>query len=284
MKINFEPVKNWFGFTRKERRASVILLFFIFIILLVRYTIPEKNIEIQDLTFRITGIDGSSDSENRSELLTAKPFQFDPNTASMETLVSLGLDERESKTLISYRNKGGKFRKQADIRKIYGIDKGKAEQLMPYVKVTPDTIKRAGVSSNIRNKVLIDLNSSDTAELATLPGIGKVLSLRIIKYRNLLGGFACVNQLKEVYGLPVETYDMIKGRVLADSSVIVRIKINSAGFKELMRLPYFKSFEITSILKYRELKGRFESINDLTSNKLIAPEKAARVRPYLSFE
>lgn len=133
-------------------------------------------------------------------------------------------------------------------------------------------------------KAVIDLNTSDSATLVSLPGIGPVLSARIIKYRRLLGGFARTDQLKEVYGLPEETYDMIKGRIFADSTVITRININSSGYKELSRLPYFEKYEVSAILKYRELKGKISSITDLTENKLITTEQARKVGPYLKYD
>ena len=117
-----------------------------------------------------------------------------------------------------------------------------------------------------------------------MPGIGPVLSVRIIKYRNLLGGFAKVDQLREVYGLSSETFDLIKGRVYADSAEVVRININEAAYKDLSRLPYFENYEVTAILKYRELKGRIAGMNELTENKLISTEKAVKIRPYISFE
>ena len=62
--------------------------------------------------------------------------------------------------------------------------------------------------------------------------------------------------MKEVYGLSEETYEMIKDRITADSSFINRININTADYKELSRVRYLDKYEITSILKYRELKGR----------------------------
>ena len=77
---------------------------------------------------------------------------------------------------------------------------------------------------------------------------------------------------------------MIKDRVFADSTVVRRIDINSAGYKELSHLHYFEKYEVTAILKYRELKGRIKSIDDLTDNKLISMEKAIKVRPYLKFD
>ena len=85
--------------------------------------------------------------------------------------------------------------------------------------------------------------------------------------------------------MSAETFELIKERVFADSTLIViRININTAGYKELSRLPYFENYEVTAILKYRELKGRIEGINELVDNKLIPAEKVPKVRPYLNFE
>ncbi len=62
---------------------------------------------------------------------------------------------------------------------------------------------RQQVSKNpVRKRPILNLNICDSASLEALPGIGPVLSSRIIKYRNLIGGYVSVDQLKEVYGLP----------------------------------------------------------------------------------
>ena len=49
---------------------------------------------------------------------------------------------------------------------------------------------------------------------------------------------------------------MIKGRLFADSSAIRKININSAGYRELIRLPYIEKYDVSAILKCRELEGR----------------------------
>jgi hypothetical protein len=51
----------------------------------------------------------------------------------------------------------------------------------------------------------------------------------------------------------------------------------------LIHIPYFEKYEVSAILKYRELKGRIPGINDLTENKLITTEKAYKVGPYLKY-
>jgi len=250
---------------------------------MLRYIVPEKNIAIEYIPT------GNSEIENSSATMQAKrdinkPFSFDPNTVSYDTLLKIGLASKTAGTLIKYRNKGGKFRTPSDLKKVYGIDDSQAKKLMPYVHVKTDSLPKQGGHTYNQRKKLLEINSCDSASFVSLPGIGPVLASRIIKYRHLLGGFASVDQLKDVYGLPVETYDLIKGRLSVDTLAISRININSADYKTLARLPYIEKFEVTSILKYRELKGNISGINELTENKLIGAEKAVKVRPYLKFE
>jgi DNA uptake protein ComE-like DNA-binding protein len=109
------------------------------------------------------------------------------------------------------------------------------------------------------------------------------LSARIIRYRNLLGGYAYVEQLREVYGLPAETYEMIRTRLRADSMLVRRIDINTADFRQLIRLPYLDRAEVNSLLKYREDRGRIGSFHELIDNKLIADDKMRKIRVYLEF-
>jgi len=139
------------------------------------------------------------------------------------------------------------------------------------------------VSRQAASRPLTDLNLSDSSALVALPGIGPVLSVRIIKYRNLLGGFVSVEQLKEVYGLPAETYDLICKRVFADSLSIRKINVNDAKYKDLARHPYFKKNEVEAILKYRQLSGRINGLEDMMKNHLISEETCRKIKAYLEF-
>jgi DNA uptake protein ComE-like DNA-binding protein len=214
MKFDFSPIRNWFGYTRRERRASLVLLILIFSVFSVRFLVPERRIIVGEIPV---------ETERKDSNITAQlPVQ----------------DQK-----ISYN---------------HSVQKKKA--------------------------LMVDLNRCDTSELIRLPGIGPVLSLRIIKYRQLLGGYAVNDQLREVYGLPAETFETIKDMVTVDTLCIERIEINSADFKRLSRMPYFERSEVTSILKFRELEGRIRSIEELVGNKLIGEETARKVKPYLSFK
>jgi DNA uptake protein ComE-like DNA-binding protein len=212
--LSAEPFKSWFGYTRRERRSSFILLILIVAFAGVRFIIPKRNTKVEMIPL--------GKWENSGDTLHIK----------------------KSKTI--YQTKGKSI--------VYAKD-----------------------------KKLLDINTCDSASLEALPGIGPVLSIRIIKFRNLLGGYASVDQLREVYGLSEETFNLISGRVTADSSCIKKIKINQADYKQLVRFPYFEKYEVSAILKYVELKGKINSMSDLVDNKLITPEKAVKVKPYLEF-
>jgi DNA uptake protein ComE-like DNA-binding protein len=249
MKLNIEPLKSWFGFTRRERRSSYILLIIIIFIIGARYLVPEKNMEIENYGFfqpDTEYISLISDSDNAA---TNFKLAFNQPSETYDTVTNPVYAEREVNSTFTVRSGGGRFR-----------DPSEGHQ-----------------------KKLIEINGCDSAALVALPGIGPVLSARIIKYRKLLGGFARVEQLKEVYGLPEETFELIKGRLYADSSGLRKIYINSADYRELSQIHYLEKYDISAILKYREFTGRINSIEDLKVNKILTPEKSEKVGPYLDF-
>lgn len=286
-------VSHWFGYSRRERRASFILLILITGIIMLNYFMSERKTNVENLTPPIIfkrpplkkGTDISPD--------TSVVFPFDPNSASIDDLVSLGLNRRQIKTLLNYRGKGGRFRKPDDIYNIYGIDSLLAKHLRPYIVIreqqkSSNVLHQWDTSAGykIKRKVIeeTDLNKADSAGLERLPGIGPVLSARIIRYRDLLGGFYHVEQLREVYGISDSTYNLISGRIIADSSAIRMIDINKALFNELARHPYLYRYDVQAILKYKAIKGNIDSIDELVQNKILTSEKAGRIKPYLIFK
>lgn len=55
----------------------------------------------------------------------------------------------------------------------------------------------------------ININTADSAELQTLPGIGEVLAQRIIDYRMQFGHFESIQQLTNVEGIGEKTIERI---------------------------------------------------------------------------
>jgi DNA uptake protein ComE-like DNA-binding protein len=130
--------------------------------------------------------------------------------------------------------------------------------------------------------ILIELNSADSLDLLQLAGIGPVIASRILKYRNLLGGFYGKQQLLEVYGFPEETYHAISENLTIDSLQVKQLRINFSGYAELIRHPYFEKRNVEAILNFRENNGPFLSQEQLLAEGLIDTATYAVIRPYIT--
>jgi len=208
-------LKEWFGYTRRERRSTFLLLIIIMATVTVRFVVPERRMS--------------------AEIIPVADYRQDYSSVVSE---NGKIDVSEKRTYMIFNQSGAE---------------------------------------------LLDLNFCDSAALEALPGIGPVLSARIIKYRNLLGGYASVEQLREVYGLKEETYNLIEKRVKASSSDVKQIPVNTATYKQLLRFPYIDRDDVSAILGYREREGKISNIEVLIENNLLDAEKAGKAEPYLDF-
>ena len=127
----------------------------------------------------------------------------------------------------------------------------------------------------------IDINRADSTLLLPLPGIGPVFAGRIIKFRNLLGGFIRVDQLGEVYGISHETLDLIKDKIVIDTSAIRKIQLDNATFRELLRHPYLEYEDVKALVNYRDFAGSIQSHQELMDNNILPDSVLQRVWPYL---
>nr|WP_321409788.1 helix-hairpin-helix domain-containing protein [uncultured Carboxylicivirga sp.] len=126
----------------------------------------------------------------------------------------------------------------------------------------------------------IELNSADTAELALLKGIGKVLARRIVYYRNRLGGFYEINQLAEVEGIsPIVINDNQK-YILIDTSCVKKININKASLKRMKEHPYMDFYMAKDI--YESRKESVVNLEDVVKQKSFAKADKNRIRQYFT--
>ncbi len=128
---------------------------------------------------------------------------------------------------------------------------------------------------------ILDLNQADTTALKQLKGIGSSYAKRIVKYRELLGGFVKLEQLNEVYGLQPETYEMIAPHLkIKEGFQPQQININEAEFKALVRHPYIEYELAKSIANAR--RGRpFESTKELLALLEVGEALYAKLSPYI---
>ena len=132
----------------------------------------------------------------------------------------------------------------------------------------------------------ITLNVTDTAQWKKIPGIGSSYASRIIKYRDKLGGFISINQLKEVYGIDDELFDKISSYIREENNCLEscrKLKINKLEFKEILAHPYIDYEQTKAIVNLRRRIGDISSIDELAMLDEFAAEDIVRLKPYLQF-
>ncbi len=218
--------------------------------------------------------------------LPGKLFTFDPNTLDAAGWKQLGIKDKTVETIGKLVSKGFRFRQPADIQKIYGLQASDVSRLMPFVKIaeTPGKVSNPlpVVTERPFVKQVVDINTADTAGLIALPGIGSKLALRIVTFREKLGGFISVDQIAETYGLSDSTFQVIKPRLQCAHTGVKTININTAEASTLKTHPYIKWNLANALCNYRQQHGNFNSIDDLKKIDLVTDEVFKKLSPYLS--
>lgn len=252
-----------------------------------RPTYPYSHSPYPDRRFTYTDAEG----EGRAER-----FAFDPNTADSTQLLRLGLQPWQVRNIYKYRAKGGIYRKPSDFARLYGLTRRQYLELEPYIRIStdfapaatlfaaessdrqaiPDTVRRYPVK--LKPAERIDLNLADTAQLQRVPGIGSYFARQVDRYRQRLGGFYSVQQLKEIDDFPESalTYFIIGGEIR-------KLKVNQMTLNELRKHPYLNYYQARAILDYRRLRGPLTSLDDLRLLKDFTPHDLERLRPYVEF-
>jgi DNA uptake protein ComE-like DNA-binding protein len=153
--------------------------------------------------------------------------------------------------------------------------------LQPYPGKTAHGPPVHSSGQHARHSGPIDLNRADSVQMLPLPGIGPVFAGRIIRYRDLLGGYISVSQLSEVYGLPQKTIETISGQLVIDTSAVRKLDLNSATFRDLLRHPYLEYDDVKSVVSFRDFRDTIHSIKELQINHILPDSILLRIRPYL---
>lgn len=222
--------------------------------------------------------------KNESKPLTASSpktefFLFDPNKATDDEFHRLGLSVKQVTTIRNYQKKGGSFKDKEDFFRMWGLSEDQKRILADFVKIDyleTSHFRKKTTAQNLQ----IDLNSSDSVQLKLLPGIGDKLSKRIVKYRDLLGGFYSIKQLKEVYGLSEQTILQIEDKVTVDMAKIRKLDINFSDVNELSRHPYLQKNLARQIVKFRTKNGSIRDLAVLRDSMVLNIDDYNRLKPY----
>jgi len=145
-------------------------------------------------------------------------FRLDINLADSSEWTSLkGIGPRISQRIVRYRESIGGFRTVDQISNVYGLSPELFQEIKPYLyynRFSAPVAKKKLAEKTApiiqKNFPKLDINTAEVEDFEQLPGIGKTLAKRIVKYRSALGGFSDIEELKRVYYLEPGTYRNIK--------------------------------------------------------------------------
>lgn len=290
-------------FDRKERWGLVFLIGLLVGLYGIGSLYPARPLQMSrppDSTWGEAPKNGSV-SDREVAFKEVKVGPFDPNRIAEEEWVTMGISPKTARTIQNYLAKGGRFRRPADLRKIWGLNPSDCDRLMPFVRIEGSRTKAderleyskkiphggslPGENFSNRKRKLIDLNLSDSVEWESLPGIGPGYARRITRYRERLGGFVRAEQVGETYQLPDSVFRKLR-RYLGDASekMVRQLNVNTAVIDSLGRHPYCGYSKARLIVRYREQHGSFGRLEDLLDIQTLDVAWLERIRPYLKLQ
>jgi DNA uptake protein ComE-like DNA-binding protein len=193
----------------------------------------------------------------------------------------LGIPPEALDSLYAFMSRGGVLRNPGHFGQVSGLPDSVLRRLRPYLKF-PASRQPTAVKSRRQSPAGKDLNSVTASELQYVSGIGPVLSGRIVKFRDALGGFLQASQLYDVYGLESSVARRVMETFpLTSTPSIQRVSINEGTLEELASLLYLTPEMAGDIVARRERLGPFKSLQELREIKSIPETKIDRIALYL---
>ena len=280
--------KSYFQYS-KSQRSGIFLLIIICVVsqFAFFYLYPSSNktnsIEKQKWLAFQTIIDSL-----KTEKINYVPkiYPFNPNFITDYKGSKLGMSVAEIDRLLDFRKTNQYVNSASEFQKVTQISDSLLKAISPYFKF-PDWVNKR-VTNNFKpyekkteNRVMIDINLATKEDLIKVYGIGPALSDRILKQKELFGGFVSMNQLDDIWGLQPEVIENLnKYFKVTTLPKIKKIDINNSSIKELMLFPYFKYSLAKAIVTYRSMNGNLK-IEDLSNIKGFPVDKLKIIALYL---
>ena len=240
--------KDFFYYSKSERRAVYVLLVLIALFVVGIVFIPERQPALD------SGLTASDSAEwKKLETETFPKTKYSPKDSF----------PKRKKYSETYRSNSRKSQRNDSTERKDFLPKKEYVKVFKYPEGTQ-----------------IDVNSADTVELKKIPGIGSGIAGSIVRYRERLGGFYTLGQLEEVKHV---TPDLLKWFKLENDSVR-KVEINKAGLDKLRAHPYLNFYQAKIIIEHRRTKGPIKSLSQLALYEEFAEKDLNRLSAYISFD
>jgi DNA uptake protein ComE-like DNA-binding protein len=281
-------IKNYFYLSEKEANGFIVLSFFMFLVLLFPWgyeyylirTYKPSSLVLSEIpeTKEIEAKENSTTPSGEMKLSA-----FNPNT--YHHWEELGVPGKIARRIEKYKAKGGRFKIKNDLLKIYGFPEETFYKIHSFI-LLPDSLISPSVAKPVKPVIPEkNLNTATQEDFANISGIGKVLSGRIVKFRDALGGFYNSDQIFEVYGLDsLVAAKVKKAFYVAKEFSPATIPVNSSAPQQLALHPYISKRSAEILVNYRTQNGIFKTREDLIKSKAFESRELEKLLPYLKFD
>ena len=294
--MTFKTISSYFKFSRNQRPAIFFLFGIIIILQLVYFFVDFSSFsKVSPQKEKWLSLQSQIDSMKKDKLNDVpKIYPFNPNFITDYKGYKLGMSVPEIDRLLAFRKENKYVNSPKEFQAVTKVSDSLLKAISPYFKF-PDwvntkkefaTYKKYSNTAFAKKEkiVIIDINQASQEDLIKIYGIGEAISLRILKFKESLGGFVSMEQMKDVWGLSPEVIENLNShfKVLAPPKV-KKVDINNASIKELSQFPYFNYQLAKQIVTFRSMNGDFKNVDDLTKIKGLSIDKANIIALYLGF-
>jgi competence protein ComEA len=301
-------LRDYFNIDRKQERGLLVLSLLMVLAIIFNYAAPRLFSPSQKslVGSKVFTEKLKKQQKHQKELVLSKKREiknnhplsidrrFDPNSVSKDELIAFKIPGFVAANWEKYINSGGVFKKESDIKKIYGINQELYDQIAPWILIesTKELVENNSNSFKtiysksgiIEKKIRLGINTADSIALLEVNGIGPFYAGEIVKYRKKLGGYVNINQLTEIYKIDTLKLNKLKKQLYLDTIEVRKISINTVGFKNLLSHPY-SDFETTKyILNKRNKLGKYAALYQIRDNEHITDSLFFKILPYLSLD
>lgn len=291
-------IRNFFYYSRTETRGIVLLSLLIVLVNGIRlYRHYSQRGEIYIDPKELAAIKEWTNERAKEEATKSNRFStpskkgltisasFNPNEIGQKEWMAMGFSEKESISILRFRERCGGFKNMHQIQKIYCINEERFAQMAPFIDL-PETQFKQNPIHNEKSKAFIrlELNSADSLSLLSLRGIGPGWARRILKRRVQLGGFYQKEQLLELKGFSDTLLQNIESHIWIDTNSIQKLAINTITSEEIQKHPYCWYGVGKSIVNYRLQHGPYRSLSELKNIYTLKPEMYEKLVHYIRIE
>jgi len=272
----------------------------------------QRKTEEEESEFLVEGYHKIEQTPKKRQL---KLRTFNPNTFTKADARAIGFSEFVIGNIERFRGKGYTYKTKESFLTTYGLEEGDQKKLYAFVDLPTDAEyqlaknerqakyekRKREAADKIANekefavvekkkavkeyvKLNIDINTANEEELQKIRGIGEVYAVEIVEFREKIGAFTSIEQIKDVPMMRDSIFQVVKSQFTLSEKPISKLNINEADVATLKAHPYISYKIAKSVVALRKQHGSYTDLNQLKKSKVISAEAFVKMQPFISLE